>query len=344
MKYFDSSDTSVVLSYQCTILKAPTDTILNYYARVYNEDEERIYDGFNAFLIWHNQKMIVKENPHTTGSPFVKKNIKKECIPNFIYSENPYNYYLTEATRMRLSEISLDNEKVWKIEIDLPVNEEITFFKRILYIEQTNFYPVKLESFARFQNIQDEYSELIMSDIQGIDAPDNDFLNYYNYPEDYTEEIYKEPKIDYELLANGTSFIPVFTTEMNGTNHLLSLNEIAGKLIILDFWYLGCPPCLRTIPKLVEIANKYKHQGLTVYGLNPYDGQNRSEEIEKFAKKFRIEYQLLFVDKSVSEKYRVKSFPTLYVVKNGVIIYSQIGYTSAKMTELENFIKSNITE
>jgi thiol-disulfide isomerase/thioredoxin len=342
IKKFDSSDTSGIIDYKCTILKAPTDTILGYYARIYNKDEERIYDGFNVLLIWHNQKQIVKDNPHISGRNFANNNIKRECIPNFLYSGNPYNYYISEARGMKLSEVSIDNNKVWKIEISLPTDEEITFFKRIVYLDQDSFYPVRIESFAKYKNIQDEYSELILKNIVGLNNSDNNFLNFYKYPEGYDAEIFKEPTISYELLANGTAFIPFVGVDLNGHDHLLTSDNITGNLILIDFWYLGCPPCLRAMPELAKISKKYKKQGLTILGLDSFDGPNKREEIKMFAKKLGVEYTLLNVDTTLSEKYKAKSYPTIYLIKTGVIIYSQIGYTEEKMKELENIIILNL--
>jgi thiol-disulfide isomerase/thioredoxin len=344
IKHFDSSDTSEIIDYKCTILKVPADTILKYYAKIYNNDEERIYDGFNVLLIWHNQKKIIIDNPHITGRNFANNNIKRECIPNFIYSENPYNYYLTEAKDMRIEEVFIDNKKVWKIEISLPTDEEITFFNKIVYISQDNFFPVRIESFAKYQNIQNEYTELILKNIQALNTSDTNFLNFYKYPEDYDEETYKEPKINYKLLANGTSFIPCVGVDLSGSKRSITPDNIADKLILLDFWYLGCPPCLRAMPKLAEIAKNYEKQGLTVFGLDPFDGQNKLAEIEIFAKRLRVEYNLLIIDKTLSEQYQVKSYPTIYLIKNGVIIYSHIGYSEDNMKELENIIKSNLIE
>lgn len=48
MKYFDSNDTISLPIYNFQIYKNSKDTILGYYANIYNNDEQRIYDGKNG--------------------------------------------------------------------------------------------------------------------------------------------------------------------------------------------------------------------------------------------------------------------------------------------------------
>ncbi|HEX9909848.1 MAG TPA: TlpA disulfide reductase family protein, partial [Desulfatiglandales bacterium] len=42
----------------------------------------------------------------------------------------------------------------------------------------------------------------------------------------------------------------------------LSLSQIKGKVVIVDFWATWCGPCLMSIPELVDLQEKYKAKGL----------------------------------------------------------------------------------
>lgn len=46
--------------------------------------------------------------------------------------------------------------------------------------------------------------------------------------------------------------------DVNGNIHHLS--EFKGKYILLDFWSLGCGPCLQSLPEIEEISEQYKSQ------------------------------------------------------------------------------------
>ncbi len=109
-----------------------------------------------------------------------------------------------------------------------------------------------------------------------------------------------------------------------------------NKLLLLDFWYLACGNCLLAMPHLSTLSEKYQAQGLMVYGLNPYDDPAKKREVaQKFLDKFKVKYAQLFVSKTVPAQYQIKIYPSMYLVKNGQVVYTHIGYSDAQMKELE---------
>ena len=49
---------------------------------------------------------------------------------------------------------------------------------------------------------------------------------------------------------------------------MLSLNEVKGKVTLIDFWAAWCGPCRRENPNLVNIYNKYHDKGLEIIGVS----------------------------------------------------------------------------
>ncbi|MBK8703511.1 MAG: hypothetical protein IPN33_07735 [Saprospiraceae bacterium] len=189
IKYFDNTDTSAFTHYNCTVLKMPADTVLGYYARIYNEAEDRVYDGNNFLLVWHEGKKIIRDQPRLSGKKFARDNIRRDNVPHFFYSETPFQSYLSDAKNITLSEEMLDGKKVWKVDVFFPTDEEITFLKRVVYIDRQSYLPLKVEGFAKFQDIQDEYSELILKNVRATVHAGDDFSSFYPYPADYAEEM-----------------------------------------------------------------------------------------------------------------------------------------------------------
>ena len=59
----------------------------------------------------------------------------------------------------------------------------------------------------------------------------------------------------------------------------IKLSDLKGKVVLLDFWGVWCPPCVRSLPHLIELNAKYKSRGLEVIGVLDYN-QERSEHYE----------------------------------------------------------------
>jgi thiol-disulfide isomerase/thioredoxin len=124
---------------------------------------------------------------------------------------------------------------------------------------------------------------------------------------------------------------------------LHKLSDLRGKVVLLDFWASWCGPCRQANPHVVELYNKYKDKGFTVYSvsLDGLDSQNRGKysgaELQKQldAQKARwvaaIEKDNLTWDTHVSDlmkweckparEYGVNSIPRTFLIdRSGKIV------------------------
>jgi peroxiredoxin len=105
----------------------------------------------------------------------------------------------------------------------------------------------------------------------------------------------------------------------------LSLADLQGRVVVLDFWSTTCPPCLREMEDLKVLWRRMKPRGVTVVGIST--GGESPAQIARFGADRGVDYPLVVDRGAVSAAYLVRSLPTLYIVgKDGRISAAHSGY------------------
>jgi thiol-disulfide isomerase/thioredoxin len=75
---------------------------------------------------------------------------------------------------------------------------------------------------------------------------------------------------------------PDFTfTDTEGVSHNLQERLDAGFIIVLDFFYVNCPPCVDTGIELEAIHNDYQGKNVEVWSISPYDSIPAIQEFQE---------------------------------------------------------------
>ena len=70
----------------------------------------------------------------------------------------------------------------------------------------------------------------------------------------------------------------------------LASDDLAGSVVVLNFWYANCPPCRREAPDLAALAEEFEGQDVVFLGVNIRDS---AEKARAFAAEFGIPYPSL---------------------------------------------------
>ncbi|MGO4533922.1 TlpA family protein disulfide reductase [Leifsonia sp. 2MCAF36] len=81
--------------------------------------------------------------------------------------------------------------------------------------------------------------------------------------------------------AAGNRGEPVSFTGTLQNGETVSSKDYAGKVLVVNFWYAGCPPCRVEAPALETLSQKYATQGVGFLGVNLYDSAQTAESFEK---------------------------------------------------------------
>jgi thiol-disulfide isomerase/thioredoxin len=89
----------------------------------------------------------------------------------------------------------------------------------------------------------------------------------------------------------------------------VSLKELDGKVVVVEFWATWCGPCRRSIPHLIEVYEKHKGDGLVIVGLS----NETKEKVEPFVKEMKIPYVIGY-GSTTGKAYGVTGIPCAFVI------------------------------
>jgi peroxiredoxin len=95
-----------------------------------------------------------------------------------------------------------------------------------------------------------------------------------------------------------------------------ALKALRGKIVVLNFWFTSCIPCIQEMPELNKLVALYKDKPVVFLALT----FNNVKQIKIFQQRKRFDYTLLADSKMVDEQYAVTSWPTSFVIdQTGVV-------------------------
>lgn len=140
---------------------------------------------------------------------------------------------------------------------------------------------------------------------------------FHNFIANRTKEIENQNQRASQLAVGKVP--PDFTLE-NADGEEVTLSDLKGKFVLLDFWASWCEPCRRENPNLVDAYNNYNSEGFEILQVSVDRGQEEwIEAIE--ADKISAWYHVHDNDNSVAQMYNIQAIPTNFLLnKEGEII------------------------
>lgn len=120
------------------------------------------------------------------------------------------------------------------------------------------------------------------------------------------------------------------------TDHPLTLAELRGKVVLLDFWTYGCINCIHIIPDIKKLEAKYKNQ-LVVIGVHSakFTNERETENIRRIILRYEIEHPVVNdAEMNIWNSYHAEGYPTLILINpSGEIVYKSFGEGQRKLLD-----------
>ena len=131
----------------------------------------------------------------------------------------------------------------------------------------------------------------------------------------------KQPEIDFTL------------KDAEGRN--VTLSDLKGKVVLLNFWATWCEGCKTEIPWLIEFEQKYREKGLAVIGVaEDADGWKSAGP---YVKKTGLNYTVVSDDDgSIANRYGLFGMPVTYLIdRDGKVSAASVGIVNKSECEAE---------
>jgi thiol-disulfide isomerase/thioredoxin len=141
-----------------------------------------------------------------------------------------------------------------------------------------------------------------------------------------------------DSFREGDLFNGLRITDMNGNKY--DLRDSNGKVFVLNFWFIDCPPCKSEIPQLNDIVTRYKDNKDVVFLAIALDEKS---DLKRFLKSTAFNYNIVDGGRYIASKYGVKGYPTHVIIdKKGYIKFSTLGLASNTVHWVEKSIDESL--
>lgn len=280
----------------------------------------------NNFLIPKSQNNSFTIEYQSNGHFF-----SKDLIDYNKFFESIYQNCLNEQTQ--ISDLYSIFEKNNQLSYDSiqSIKSKIKILNKSLLKKETEFikkHPEKVESLAflmrktktethfensDFEKTFDSLNDSLKNSTLGIECLKRIKIlqdRFLNYPE--VGKVSKQNIISRDLDGN-----------------LFDLQKLKGKKILLNFWFMGCAPCVMEIPDLKEIKTKYPEIEL----ISISDDRDINK-LKKFTEKKGMTWRQLHYEANIFKDFKINAYPTtIFIDENGVFQLIRVGMISLKDVE-----------
>ncbi|MBL7723127.1 MAG: TlpA family protein disulfide reductase [Chitinophagaceae bacterium] len=138
-----------------------------------------------------------------------------------------------------------------------------------------------------------------------------------------------------KFFTTGSNFSHFKAKDLNGNK--ISTKDLTGKTIVLNFWFINCPPCQMEMPDLHKLTETFKEDTSIVFLAVALD---QKDELKEFLKTHPFGYKIIDDGRYISNQYRLNSYPTNVVITpEGKVYFHSTGLSTNTVYWLKKSIE-----
>lgn len=296
------------------------DTLLGFRYQINDSAYSNIFNGTEQFDLNRKSKTInYQPKPSAKSfrsiSYFYNSIVTLKRIIPAVLSDETITKELKEEDEYYTVQLSLNKRMFNYLEGFSTLTTE-RVINYMIMIDKITLLPFRI---LQTNNVNDDLIQTDFSNIEVDAAMPPEASWYYS---SYTKEYKPRKEVIVKPIAVNT-MAPDFT--LPGAKDSVSLHQLGGKVVLLEFWIRNCGYCIAAVPTL----NNYKN----VFAVNVND---TPEDIALFAKKNKANYTMLYHGEQVAVQYGIAAYPMVVIIdKAGKVVY--VG--SVDKTAIDDILK-----
>lgn len=126
-----------------------------------------------------------------------------------------------------------------------------------------------------------------------------------------------------------------FELPLMGSNNTVKPFEIKGQVVLLEFWFRNCGPCVKAVPSINLLHTKYGNKGLKIFGVEFTEQETSLNLLKAYKTKINMLYPSLYMGGPLAKSLNVQAGPTIVIIdKKGDVIYNKAGYDEEKVSSV----------
>jgi thiol-disulfide isomerase/thioredoxin len=131
--------------------------------------------------------------------------------------------------------------------------------------------------------------------------------------------------------------LPEFAvTSMTGEK--IDSKNLQGKILVINFWFISCPPSIAEMPALNQLVSEYSDSAVIFLGITY---QKKSDLADKFFPKYKFDFKIIPEAESIEELFGVLEHPVTFIVdKKGFVKVAWTGGATNESAKTEAYLKA----